>query len=353
MRALAVTYCAGWKHKGSVYLLANTVAAMSIAPSRRQISLGELLTDARPDVVEEASLKLVRIAPGTAVACLGDEGLAAQIFDFLRAHGRDAASNAELLALLACRSDLFDEGRSAELLLASSSSDGSAELLHWSSQDGLSTAGSDFQQIGRPMPFHAALSPDLLSILAAGDLASDRVLPVIAAIVQSQGVRGMSIDLNADGLVFGLRTESGTVTWQEDTLVIVYDQAFACCTHVAVLARDDELVVHSSENNATRVCTSPTSMRHCPTREIAWLRDIQAELTADRYRYRTFISTSENVITLIIRSDFDRESRYLRLNARGYGQFDLAFSPELTALLLSPMHEKNRAIPLRLSVRED
>lgn len=349
-----MTYCAGWKHKGSVYLLADAVAAASIAPSRRQISLGELLTDARRDIVDEPSLKLVRIGAGTAVACSGDDGLAAQVVDFLRAHQRDAASNAELLALLAGRCGPFDDGRSVELLMASSGRDGSAELLRWSTAEGLDTAGSDFQQIGRPTPFHAALSPELLSILAAGDLTSDSVLPVIAAIVQSHGIRDISSDLNADGLVFGLRTEGGTVTWQEDTLVVLYDQAFASSTHVAVLARDDELVVHSSENNATRVYSSPTSMRHRPTREIVWLRAIQAELAADRFRYRTFISTSEKVITLIIRSDFDRESRYLRLNARGNGQFDLALSPELTSLLLRPLHDRSRgAIPLQLSVRED
>lgn len=349
-----MTYCAGWKHKGSVHLLADTVAASSMSPSRQQISLGELLTERHGEPVEESSLKLLPMASGTVLACAGDVELGALIVDFLQANQRHAAHHNELLTLLERALGPFDDEKSVALLLASSSSDGSAELLRWTTAQGLDTSASDFLQIGSPTAYHAALSPQLLSALAASDLSSDRLLPVLTAIVQSHGARDTSIDLAAAGLVFGLRTEGGSVTWQPDTLVVCYDQSFASSAHVAVLARDDELVVHSSQDNAIRVFASSTPLRHRTPRNAAWLRDIQAELAADRFRYRVFISTSEQVITLIIRNDFERESRYLRLKARRNGQFDLALSPELTSLLLRPLHDRSPgAIPLQLSIRDD
>ncbi|MDO9316437.1 MAG: hypothetical protein Q7T97_18035 [Burkholderiaceae bacterium] len=355
-----MSYCAGWKHKGSIYLLADTVAAVSIPPNRRQLSLGELLTAYREEPVEEVSLKLHCIAPGTVVACTGDSEQAMKVIEFLRGEQGGSASNAELLARLESRivpfsADSADSADSAvALLVVSSGSDGHAELLRWTAAEGLDQSGSDFFEIGSKTPYHEALSPELRAILASGDLTSDRVLPVLTAIVQSRGARDCTIDMNVEGLIFGLRTEGGTVTWQEDTLVVLYDQAFASSTHVCALARDDELVVHSSDNDLTRVFASPASMLRCRSRDAAWLRRIKAELASDRFRYRVFISTSEKVITVIVRNDFERESRYLRLQAQSNGQFDLALSPELTSLLLRPLLDRSQgAIPFQLSVRED
>lgn len=348
-----MSYCAGWKHNGSVYLLADAVAARSITPRRDQISLGELLTEYRDDPVEEPSLKLIRIAPGTVVACTGEVEHAVRVLDFLREHQQGSASNIELLCALDSRFGPFSPDSSLALLVASSSHDGSTELLRWTASGGLDQTGSDLQLIGGTTPYHAALSPELLAVLAAGDLTSDRLLAVITAIVQSHGGRGASIDQSVDGLVFGLRTGGGSIAWQADTLVVFYDQDFASGAHVAVLARDDELVLHSSENNVTRVFSPLVSTSNGGLKGSVWMRGIRTELASNRFRYSVFISTSEKMITLIVRDDFDRESRYVRSSFKSNGRFDLAFSPELTALLLSPMHEKNRDIPLRLSVRED
>ena len=67
-----------------------------------------------------------------------------------------------------------------------------------------------------------------------------------------------------------------------------------------------------------------------------------------------FISTCDQVITLIIRNVFERESGYVRLKRKSNGQFDFALSPEMTSLLLRPLEDRSQgSVPLRLSVRED
>lgn len=349
-----MSYCAGWKHKGSVYLLADTVSGVQIPPRRRQISLGELLTDHRDEPVEEPALKLVRIAPGAVAACTGDAGSVSRLLEFLQANHAGVTNNGELLSLLDVRLGPFSDAKPVSLLLATSGSDGSSELLRWTSSGGLDATGSDLLQIGDPTPYHSALSPEILSILAAADPSPDRMLPVLTAIAQSRGVSGGSIDLNGDGVIFGLLTRGGAVTWQEDTLVVLYDQAFASPAHVAVLARSDELVVHASQDAATRVFVPLRSNRRSAARDVCWLRGIQDELAADRFRFRVFISTCDQVITLIIRNDFERESGYVRLKRKSNGQFDFALSPEMTSLLLRPLEDRSQgSVPLRLSVRED
>ena len=349
-----MSYCAGWKHKGSVYLLADTVSSVQIPPRRQQISLGELLTEHHDEPIEEPALKLVRIAPGAVAACTGDAGSVSRLLEFLQANHAGVTNNGELLSLLDVSLGPFSDAKPVSLLLASSGSDGACELLRWTSPGGLDTTGSDLLQIGDPTPFHTALSPEILSILAAADPSPERMLPVLTAIVQSRGVSENSSDLNVNGLIFGVHTGLGVATWQGDTLVLLYDQAFASPAHVAVQARSDELVVHASHDAATRVFVPlPSNHRRAP-REACWLRGIQDELAADRFRFRVFISTCEQVITLIIRNDFERESGYVRLKRKSNGQFDFSLSPEMTSLLLRPLEDRSQgSVPLRLSLRED
>lgn len=350
-----MTYCAGWKYKDSVYLWADTVAARPLLAARRQTpSLGELQTEAHEDPVEPSSLKLVPVAAGTAVAYTGDVALAATLLDFLREHHDAAASHADLLSQLHSTLGPFSADRPVELLLASSSAEGAAELLRWTTQDGLDTGSADFHQIGSPTPYHAALTPDLLSVMARGELAPDLVLPIIGAIVQARGVRDMSIDLNAEGLIVGLRTVQGAVAWQDDTLIVLYDRAFANRNHVSALVRDNALVAHTSVSDDTRLFTpAADTARHRPA-DVDWLRQIKTELNARRFNHQLFISTSERVITVIIRRNHDEESNYVRLGPLREGRFHLSFSPEMMALMLQPPRERAEGdVPFRLSVRED
>ncbi|MDL2337906.1 MAG: hypothetical protein QFE16_08690 [Pseudomonadota bacterium] len=348
-----MTYCAGWKYKDSIYLWADTVAARPLTPRRQTPSLGELQTEIDDDPVEASSLKLLPIAPGTAVAYTGDVALATRLLDFLRRHHDGATSHADLLLQLDSQLGPFNADQPVALLLASSTPDGSAELLCWTTEGGLADA-ADFHQIGSTTPYHAALTPELLSVMARGELAPDLVLPIIGAIVQSRGVRDVAIDLNADGLIVGLRTGQGAVSWQDDTLVVLYEKAFASSSHVSALVRDDALVVHASVTDDTLMFVPAAEAVVRQPADAKWRHQIKAELNARRFRFQVFISTSEKVITLIIRNDHEQKSDFVRLGPMRNGRFHLALSPEMMALLTqSPRERAERDIPFRLSVRED
>jgi len=349
-----MTFCAGWKYKDTVFLLADTAATKPVKPAMKHSSFGELHAEVRGEYVEESLLKLVPIGTGAVAAYAGDVQLATHYLDFLRDNRPSAKSNSELLKSLTLSMGPFAPDRAVALILASSAADGAYELLRWSTTDGLDQSGSDYYQIGSLTSYHAALTPALLSQLVAGNLDSERMLAVITAVVQSYGVHDNLIDMNVGGLIFGLQTSHGAVAWQQDTNYVIYDATLSMPAFVTAIARDNALIVSSSLSDDTRVLGHATSMPRKDLWDDAWLLKAKEQLDSGRSRYWVFISTSGKAITLINRHDLDKESRYVKLSNLGNGKFDLALSQELMTLLLQPLQDRgDGSLPFRLNVRND
>ncbi len=351
-----MTYCAGWKYKNSVCLLADAGAVNYVASVRHIAVDDESPDDMADGHVAASPLRLVALASGVAVAYAGDVELAGQLLAFLHEHQAHATSHRELLTRLTLELGPFDAAREVALLLAASSPEGEAELLHWTTADGLDASAADFHQIGTPTAHHSALTPELRGALAAGDLTTERLLPILTAVVQAHGEHVVSKGLQVGDLIFGLRTEHGAIAWQDDTHVVLYEPEFAFSTHVSVRARDHAIAAHSAFNNEVSVF-APAALAVTPAhtqRLDAWRRAVHAARDPDRFRLWVFISAGEKVVTLVIRNELERESRLVRVAGINQGKFDLSLSPELTGLLLRPLHNRDRGpVPLHLSVRED
>ena len=326
-----MTYCAGWKYKGSVLLLSDAGSPGAASP-----------------------LRLVEIAAGVAVACSGDAEMAAQVITFLRDHCAQAGSARELLDMLTSRVGPFDVERPVALLLASSSTHGDAELLRWTTEEGLDASASDHHQLGSHTAYHAALTPELREGLLAADVAPQRLLPIVMAVVQAQGINAVAKGLSTHELIFGLRTEGGTVIWQDDTHVVVYDQDFASCAHASAQARDGAIAAHCSLSPEASVLVPAATTPAEQLRAEDWRRSCRIERDAHRFGCWVFVRASERVVTLVIRSEVARQSRLIRVAGVNHGKMDLSFSPELMALLLQPPRDRSHgSMGLQLSVRED
>ena len=334
-----MSYCAGWKYKGSVLLLS---------------SAGRPEGDPRQSDAAALPLPLVELAPGVAAASSGDTGAAAQIITFLRDHCAQAGSARELLEMLTSRLGPFDAERPVALLLAASSAHGNAELLRWTTEDGLDASAADHLQLGSQTLHHAALTPELREGLLAADVAPQRLLPIAMAVVQAQGINGLAQGLSEHELIFGLRTEGGAVIWQDDTHVVVYDQDFASCAHASAQARDGAIAAHcSSSHEATLLIHAATTPAE-QLRAENWRRSCRIEHDAHRFGCWVFVRASERLVTLVMRSDVARQSSLVRVAGVNRGKMDLSFSPELMALLLQPPRDRSHgSMPLQLSVRED
>lgn len=349
-----MTYCAGWKYKDTVFLLADTAATKLAKPSTTYSSFGQLHAEVRGEHVEESLLKLVPLGTGSVAAFAGDVQLATQCLDFLRDGLATTNGIRDLLQLLTTNLGPFRPDRAVELLVATSAEVGKCELVRWSTVHGTDVKASDFYQIGSLTSYHSALTPALLSQLVAGNLDAKRMLSIATAVVQSYGVHDNLIDMNIGGLIFGVQTTLGVVTWQQDTNYVLYDPSFAFRAWITAIARDNALVLSSSLTDDTRVLGHSISM---PRRDLwneQWLTSVKAELDSGKSPCWVFISMLGKIITVIFRTDVSKDSRYVRLTHCGNGKFDLALSPELMALLRQPLEDRNDGnLPFRLNVRND
>jgi hypothetical protein len=335
-----MTYCAGWKYADSVYLFADTAVTKPSSPTTSHSSFGQLHAEVRGEHVEESLLKLVPIARGTAVAFAGDVYLASQIVEFLKARLTPAENIEELFPTLTSNLGPFDPGRRVDLLLASSTPDGERSLIHWDTLHGVDSEVSDYYQIGSLTSYHSAMTPQVLAHLVNGNLAADRVLSVMTAIVQSYGVHDNLVEMNVGGIIFGLRCHQGEISWQEDTNFFLYDPQLATAAYISALVREDVLVVNSSLTNDTRVLAHSVSTRSAHAWLQKWDLAVKRHLKSDRFRYWVFIGTTARVITVIRREDLDEPNRYLSLSAMGNGHFDIGLSPELVSKLKQPLEDR-------------
>jgi hypothetical protein len=349
-----MTYCVGWKYADSVFLLGDTAATKLSRPTTPQSSFGELHAEVRGEHVEESLLKLVPIAPGTAVAFAGDVQLANEVIAFLKSYYNRATPPDSLFSSVTASLGPFDRKRSVEVILASSRDGAGSYLVHWDTVHGLDSQTSDYYQIGSLTSYHAALTPRVLSTLAVGKVPPERLLPILAAVVQSYGVHDNLIDLNVGGVIFGLRVHDGRLSWQDDTNYVLYDSSFANVAYVSAFVRDDVLVLSSSLTNDVRILAHSASMPSSQAWLGSWKAYINTHLNSDQYRYWVFLNTLTKIITLVRREVLNRESRYVRLNAAGDGKFTLGMSSELMSLLVQPLEDRgDGSLPFRLNFRND
>jgi hypothetical protein len=109
-----MTYCAGWKYADTIFLLGDTAATKRSRPTTPHSSFGELHAEVRGEHVEETLLKLVPIAPGTAVAFAGDVRLATEMIGFLKSNYDDAKPLDKLFSSLAASLGPFHSDRFVE-----------------------------------------------------------------------------------------------------------------------------------------------------------------------------------------------------------------------------------------------
>ena len=349
-----MTYCAGWKYADSIFLLADTAVTKPSRPTSPYSSFGELHAEVRGEHVEESLLKLVPIAPGTAVAFAGNVQLAREVIEFLKSNYRDVTPIDQLFSSVTASLGPFESTRAVEVIFARSKSAGDSCLVQWDTIRGLNPQKSDYYQIGSLTSYHAAITLGVLSLLIRGKVPSERLLPIISAVVQSYGVHDNLIDMNIGGIIFGLRVEGGSLFWQDDTNYVLYDPSFANISYASAFVRDHVLVVNSSLTNEVRAFAHSVSMPSSQVWRSCWEGYIKTHVRSDQYRYWVFLSTLGKVITVARREGFENVSKFVRLVAGQDDKFTISMSSELMSVLQKPlMDRRDGTLPFRLNCLND
>lgn len=350
-----MTYCAGWKYKGCVYLIADTAKTISDKPNLDYSSFGQLHYETKNGYVQESLIKLVPISEGIAIGFAGDVQVALEILALLEDNAKYAKSTEDVVCLLNGMGP-FNPKQEVSFIIASSSDNGNNELIKWNTAEGIDQTNADFYHIGRLDSYHANRIYSLFEFLTSKNLAADRVLPAIISVFQSYGVHEDLIQMNVGGLITGLRTTHGNITWLEDTNYVIYGSNIdSNLSYISAIVRDNAVIVRSSITNDTRVFYHPANAQPNINNQ-DWRDRVQDQLNSDRFRHWVFINkdSQNRVITLIIRNDLETESKYIRLSRSSEGKNSVAMSSKLEGILHRHLHNRNDdSIPFLLNVLND
>lgn len=345
-----MTHCIGWKHKGHVYLIADTAVTRPDKPLTPISSFGELHDAVRNGHVEEALLKILRVSDSTAIAYAGNVALAIEIGTFLKDHYSSHKSIDDLMKSMETSLGPFNAVQKVDLLIADYRAN-AADLILWSTSTCLIKRDSNFFEIGSLSTFHSELAKTTLSALSHEHTESEKLLSIISAVVQTYGIHDNMIQQNIGGLIFGVHVGPDGAKWQEDTNYLLYDEGLRKIDYISAFVRDETLIVNSSYTNEIRIYAHSTAITNIHEWQRHWRAYIQQHINSDKYKYWVFISTKEKVITIIGRSNLGEACKYFSLNHLGNGNFDFGFSPELMEELKRPLEPKENAIPFRINFR--
>jgi hypothetical protein len=162
------------------------------------------------------------------------------------------------------------------------------------------------------------------------------------------------VQMNIGGLIFGIQSLLGAVSWLSDTNVVLYESTLARLEFISAIVRDNALIVTSSLNNEVRVFGHGVSTPSLDNWTEKWLSSAKAELDSGKARYWNFTNVFVRDIALVERLDFGIASKYVDARYLGHGRFDIALSPILTERLRAPLSDKgDGSIPFRLSYLRD
>lgn len=344
-----MTYCAGWKYNESVFLVADTAVTKPEKPGLEYSSFGQLHSDTRAGYVQEALIKLIPISEGIVVGFSGDVQVASEIIELLRDNVAYAKSASDLIRF-ADSMGPFEPRRGVELLIASSTADGNNELIKWDTEKGIDRSNASYYQIGSLVSYHAALPPFLMDEIAKKRLETEKVLPTITSVIQSYGLQENLVQMNIGGVIFGLYTSLGKVSWQEDTNYVLYSPNGANpFSYISAIARDNALIVNSSVTNDIRIFFHSVSEVDKTINTPEWRGKVQEQLQSDRFRYWAFLSIKERIVVLLTRTNLNEKSKLVNFSHLGGGKFSLAINPWLESHLQQPLTNRNNSkIPFRV-----
>jgi len=350
-----MTYCCGWKHGQSVYLIADSAKTSQVESVTPRSSFGESHRAVRDGHVEESLLKLIPISSNAAAAFAGNVAMATEAIAFLAQRWPELALDIPgLFSSLAATLGPFDSSRAIAILLASTGADSQPHLAHWESGKGLVEADASFAQIGSLDSYHSELTPLFVSDLAARKISEELLLAAMTALVQSYGLHDNLIDQNVGGLIFGLRINNGHVEWQDDTNYVLHNFDLSSLTFISAVARDNAIIVLSSATQDVRAFLNSVSVPSWKDWHSKWDKESVAQIMRGQFRYWVFLRTEDKAITVVRRADPTKDGRLVKSTDAGNGVVNLAFGQELIGLLQQPLTDLgDGSIPLRFNFRVD
>lgn len=345
-----MTHCIGWIYKGNIYMAADSAVTKEEPASLTSSSFGEVYQEIEGKTVEEGLLKIVCLQNRTVIAFAGNVAQANSIIDYLKDMLPINQDIEDIIKSMGKSLGPFDKNRSVSIIVGKVVNKIPVMYLWNSINLELKEIRDGVVQIGSADLFHRELNRFLLSLLAQGNVPTDRILPIAMSVMQSYIVHEYMLTKFIGGIHYGLVLNSDEIMWHEDIKYILYDSDFKNVNIITCLCRDGAVIVRSSITNDSRVFLHGTNTQ----RPIEWMQRWKQHLddcfSSGKAKYWVFIGILQRNVTVVKMPEPTANSKYFYLKYLGDGVYDFAIEEIFKSFLKKPLNDRNNgSLPFRLT----
>lgn len=241
----------------------------------------------------------------------------------------------ELLAKVSSNLGVDDASR-FEFLIARQIDSG-PELWHWSSA--LPNAAVEVEtsmRIGSLASWHAEMSSALTTMFTQGNLDESRMLVVLAASIQSYGLRDSLMGQGVGGTVAAVRLSTDGPEWLPDTNYVVDLGQLSDIALVSVLIRENGVAVASSFSQDVRVMLN--SVNHGTGRDWMrkWQASVRSQFALSASRLWIFLGTTNATLLIVDAEAVVTETPIFTVARSAEWGYTFGMHPLLKAVLEEP-----------------
>lgn len=308
-----MTYCFAFKYDNDVFLYSDsaiTTNQYKTVPVALT-SFGESTVQRKDTTTFEAILKIYQTSSHSAIAYAGDVEVARTIINILKNCYQFDHTLEKRFELVSSR--LGHKVFYVELLIADYSKDGNL-LCKWNTADRELISIEECASTGSLSAAHDQNIKSInKSLIDSGKYSKDAMLSIMAAVIQSNGLKNYLMEDGIGGSVLGAQISKNRVHWLPDTIYVISNHNAEPENQASLVYREGGLAVYSSYSQGINYFVSsddePSEFDEADKtyafRE--WLKKwplvIDKQIHSFLYENWVFINPFTDVI-MIVRSDF-------------------------------------------------
>jgi len=359
-----MTYVVGWKTEKHSFLCAD----MAITQTGRNLSneirehtvFDEKIVSSNNKIVRDTLPKIVKISDFIMLGFAGDVRIANAVIEdlIIRAEFTEINSNDDFenLLNLSVSNCLFGNTR-RDIQLITTAIINELPVIFAYNHDNKEKIQqiNELVQIGRlsQNALYSASSQFITSALAQGTLPVQRMLPCVTAFIQSYGVHDPLMEYyGVGGAITGAYLSPTGITWQENTIYILYDNLSSDLSLINIMNIDGTILTRNS-NGDYHVFVNGKNPSEFSTFDKSTINKVKSILNEDVYKYVAFINKKHRKVVVLERAPLAKNSKYLELKILNERDISIVIGPELSGTLMEDQNSEKDSIPFTFSFLYD
>jgi hypothetical protein len=359
-----MTYVVGWKTEKHSFLCADMAITQTGGNLSNEIRehtvFDEKIVSSNNKIVRDTLPKIVKISDFIMLGFAGDVRIANAVIEdlIIRAEFTEINSNDDFenLLNLSVSNCLFGNTR-RDIQLITTAIINELPVIFAYNHDNKEKIQqiNELVQIGSlsQNALYSASSQFITSALAQGTLPVQRMLPCVTAFIQSYGVHDPLMEYyGVGGAITGAYLSPTGITWQENTIYILYDNLSSDLSLINIMNIDGTILTRNS-NGDYHVFVNGKNPSEFSTFDKSTINKVKSILNEDVYKYVAFINKKHRKVVVLERAPLAKNSKYLELKILNERDISIVIGPELSGTLMEDQNSEKDSIPFTFSFLYD